>query len=192
MFKGGTGMIPNYRYLVLASLFALLTAVGAFLRVPFPLVPLSLQTFMVLLSGLLLGSRYGSFSQLIYLAMGLLGLPVFAGGGGIHYIFHPTFGFLAGFLPGAYLAGRSRLCRTEKVISYIYPCLLGTSAIYLCGITYLYLNLNYIAGKEVGFMQTLKIGMLPFLAGDLFKILGASFLASRIIPALRSRGFISP
>lgn len=186
-------MNNNFRMGILASLFAILTAVGAFVRVPFPVVPLSLQTFMVLLSGLVLGSRYGALSQVIYLMLGLLGIPVFTGGGGIHYIFHPTFGFLGGFVAGAWLAGFSFpwWINTNTMGNYIARALLATAAIYLCGVLYLYLNLNFLAGKTIALVQVFKIGMVPFIPGDILKITGASFLASRIIPFLENRGVLA-
>ncbi len=69
------------RIMTLSALFAVLTALGAFIRIPFPLVPITLQTFFVFLSGTLLGSRAGALAQVLYVGMGLIGLPVFTGGG---------------------------------------------------------------------------------------------------------------
>lgn len=71
------------RIMTLSALFAVLTALGAFIRIPFPLVPITLQTFFVFLSGTLLGSRAGALAQVLYVGMGLIGLPVFTGGGGV-------------------------------------------------------------------------------------------------------------
>jgi len=76
------------------ALFAALTAVGAFIRVPLPIVPFTLQTFFVALSGALLGARRGMLAQLLYVAIGLLGVPIFTKGGGIGYVFQPSFGYL--------------------------------------------------------------------------------------------------
>ena len=91
---------------VLVALFGVLTAVGAFIRVPLPTgVPFTLQVPAVLLAGLLLGPRLGAASQAAYLAVGLLGLPVFAGGGGPGYVLSPTFGFLVGFVAAAPAVG---------------------------------------------------------------------------------------
>ena len=76
--------------MILVSIFAALTAVGAFIKIPLPPVPFTLQVFFVILSGLLLGSRMGLASQIVYIALGLVGVPVFTEGGGLQYIFHPT------------------------------------------------------------------------------------------------------
>src|SRR5208337_2009632 len=91
---------------ILISLFTALTAVGAFIRIPIPYVPLTLQTLMVMFAGLILGSRRGALSQLLYLILGLLGLPIFAQGGGPAYVLQPSFGFLLGFVAGAYVIGK--------------------------------------------------------------------------------------
>ncbi|NMA95849.1 MAG: biotin transporter BioY [Clostridiales bacterium] len=92
--------------MILVSIFAALTAVGAFIRIPLPPVPFTLQIFFVILSGILLGARGGLFSQLVYIALGLIGIPIFTEGGGPQYIFHPTFGYLLGFAATAFIVGK--------------------------------------------------------------------------------------
>jgi len=172
--------------MALAAMFAVLTAVGAYIRIPMPVVPFTLQTMFVLLSGVLLGSRGGALSQVLYLAIGLLGLPVFAGGvGGVQVIFSPTFGFLLGFVAGAFAAG----FYLEKGGRYSFPnvliaCVVGTLAIYSFGLLGLYFNLNFVAGKEVTFWKVLKIGFLPFLVTDALKALGVAILGAKIAPRL--------
>ena len=84
--------------LTLMALFAALTAVGAFITIPVPPVPFSLQIFFAILAGALLGSRRGAISVGVYVLLGLCGLPVFTKGAGLSYIFQPTFGYLAGWL----------------------------------------------------------------------------------------------
>ena len=96
----------NTRDLILVSLFTALMVVGAFIKIPFPLLPITLQPFFCAFAGLILGSRLGALSQIIYVVMGLVGLPVFTQGGGLIYVFVPSFGFLLGFILGAYVIGR--------------------------------------------------------------------------------------
>ena len=86
--------------MILVALFAALIAVGAFIRVPVPLVPFTMQTFFVVLAGMLLGKKLGGASALVYLAVGLIGIPVFTQGGGIGYVLKPSFGYLIGFVVG--------------------------------------------------------------------------------------------
>lgn len=177
----------------MCALFAILTALGAQMRIPFPVVPLTLQTLMVILSGLLLGPSGGLVSQVVYLFMGLVGLPVFTGGGGVHYVFHPTFGFLVGFVPAAWIAGHlARKKRSAGFWGYVPACVAATLVIYLCGISVLYLNLNFVAGKSVTFLQVVRIGMIPFIPGDMVKTAAASLLAAKIVPVLLSSGIIVP
>jgi biotin transport system substrate-specific component len=91
--------------MMLVALFAALIAVGAFIRVPVPLVPFTMQTFFVVLAGMLLGKKLGGASALVYLAIGLIGIPVFTQGGGIGYVLKPSFGYLIGFVVAAFITG---------------------------------------------------------------------------------------
>lgn len=174
------------RTMTLTALFAVLTAVGAFIRIPFPLVPMTLQTFFVFLSGSLLGSRAGALSQILYVGMGLIGIPVFTGGGGPQYILHPTFGYLLGFICGAWVIGFiSENTAGPSFKIYLTSCLCGVLVIYAAGTAGLYVNLNFIAGKGTTLRQVIEFGVIPFIAGDILKILGTAVLASRVGPRLR-------
>ena len=170
--------------IAMVSLFAALTAVGAFIRIPIPYVPLTLQTLMVMLAGLILGGRLAALSQLLYLAIGLLGLPIFAQGGGPGYVLQPSFGFLLGFIAGAYLIGRM----VERVERLSFPrtlaaLLLGQAAIYILGIVYLHFNLNFIIHKPTSLSATIKIGLLVFIPGEILK----SFTAALVVAPIRQR-----
>ena len=89
----------NVQMLVLTPLFTALTAIGAFIRIPTAWVSFTLQIFFTFLAGILLGPGWGALSQLIYVLLGLIGVPVFTEGGGFGYVFHFTFGFLLGLIP---------------------------------------------------------------------------------------------
>ena len=91
--------------LLLCAVFTALLVVSAFIRIPTPLVPITLQSGMVLICGILLGPKYGSISVLLYVCLGLCGVPVFAMGGGLGYVLQPTFGYVMGFILGAYITG---------------------------------------------------------------------------------------
>ena len=91
--------------MTLCSLFTALIIVGAFIRIQFPVVPITLQTLFVVLAALLLGPKYSAVSVGLYLFLGLAGLPVFTKGGGPGYVFQPTFGYLLGFLAAAWVMG---------------------------------------------------------------------------------------
>jgi biotin transport system substrate-specific component len=159
------------RELSLVALFAALTGIGGFIRIPIPYVPLTLQTLMVMFSGLILGGKLGALSQLVYILVGLMGIPIFAHGGGPGYVLQPTFGYLLGFVCGAYIIGNiTEKCDSLKRSLLFVALLAGTLTIYIPGVTVLYLNLNFIQQKAVSLSTAIKIGCLVVLPGDLIKI----------------------
>ncbi|GAI16703.1 unnamed protein product [marine sediment metagenome] len=166
----------NIRQMTLISLFAALTAVGAFISIPLYPVPLTLQTLFTLLAAMTLGSVMGASSQIIYVLLGIIGLPVFAGfKAGIGILFGPTGGFLFGFIISAYIIGKIIELKKEKnIFYYLLAGLIGTLIIYIIGITQLSLV------TDMGIKKALTVGMLPFLPGDILKIIAASFIASKL------------
>jgi biotin transporter BioY len=122
-------------------------------------------------AGALLGSKRGALSQVTYLLFGLAGLPWFARGGGLAYIFSPTFGYLIGFVLAAFFVGW--LCERgfdRKVKTAILAMLIGNILIYIPGLFWL--------AKFIGFKKVLAVGLYPFIPGDLLKIL----LAGLVLP----------
>ena len=172
--------------LALASLFAALTAIGAFIRIPIPYVPLTLQTLFVLLAGVVLGSKTGALSQVIYLSVGLLGVPIFANGGGPGYVFQPSFGYLLSYPVSAFVVGAACNAIAKQwpsappAVPVVLACLLGTVVIYSIGVPFLYWNLNHVVGKPVTLATAIDIGLLVFLPGTAVKIVVCAYLGTRI------------
>ena len=167
------------------ALFAALSAVGAFLKIPVPFVPMTLQVFFVLLAGVLMGSKKGAFSQLLYVIIGLLGIPVFTQGGGISYIFNPTFGYLIGFIFGAYLTGRIVEKMDKKSILNVFLAILaGLAVVYIIGVPYLYLINDYYLGKDFSLWFAFYYGFLLCIGGDLISSWLGAVIASRLLPVL--------
>ena len=133
--------MQNSRLRVLAQC-ALLTALfilSAFIRIPIPYVPITLQTFAVMLSALCFGGKITAVSLGAYILMGLCGLPVFTQGGGLGYFLKPTFGYLAGMLPAAAVcAFLSRRKKTRTYLGDFAACLGASLTIYLVGVPYLW------------------------------------------------------
>lgn len=184
---GAAGRIGT-REMVLAGLFVALMIVGAKLKIPFPLVPLTFQGFFAILSGLLLGARTGLFAQLAYLLCGLMGFPVFSDeSAGLEYVLRPTFGFLLGFALAAWLAGRisERLPtdRAQLPRRVFAASAAGLAAIYALGILYLFAIKNLYAGVPVA-LSAIAAGMAPFFIKDAVLFFLASVLAIRLIPVL--------
>ena len=174
------------RSLILTALFAALTAVGAFLKIPFPLAAITLQFFFTAMAGTLLGKKYGALSQAVYVLLGLVGVPIFALGGGFSYIFQPTFGFLLGLIPAAWVIG-SIAKRPLTFWRSVIAMLAGLAVLYAIGVPYMALIANGYLGKGLTFWQVLKNGMLIYLPGDLLKIAAGSALScavTRRIPDL--------
>ena len=134
----------NTKSLILCSLFAALIAIGAFIKIPVPIVPFTLQVLFSTLAGLLLGPRLGVISVGIYLLLGLVGLPIFTKGGGPSYIFQPTFGYLIGFLIGVYVTGSiAHKTKNPSLKRLITASLVGLTIVYIIGMIYYYLIANF-------------------------------------------------
>ncbi|HHW23309.1 MAG TPA: biotin transporter BioY [Clostridiaceae bacterium] len=168
------------------ALFTALTAVGAFIKIPIPVVPITLQVFFVSLSGVLLGSRKGAISQLLYVLIGLAGFPIFTQGGGIAYVLKPTFGYLAGFIFGAYLTGKMTEKMKEKNIKNLFIAILsGVGVIYAVGVAYLYMINNFYLGKDFTLWLAFYYGFLLCIGGDLICSYVASVLSYKLLPVIR-------
>ncbi|MDW7710305.1 MAG: biotin transporter BioY [Deferrisomatales bacterium] len=180
------------RDLALAGLFAALTAVGAKLMLPLGPVPFTLQPLVVLLCGVILRPRLALLSQLTYLGVGLLGLPVFAYGGGLGYVLNPTFGFLVGFALGAWAISAVVNGRGEPGWGRMVGGLtLGMAIVYACGVGGLYLNLAVFQGKP-GAFRTVVLGFGWFLVFDLVKVVLAALLARPLRSAVRGQDWPAP
>lgn len=160
----GIKTISVLKDLALVLGFAILTGLSSQLKIEIGLVPITMQTFVVLLSGILLGSKKGAASQIAYVFMGLSGFPWFARGGGTAYLLSPTFGYLLGFVFASFAVGfliEKGWGRQIKTI--ILSLLIGEAAIYLSGILWL--------SRFVGPDKALVVGFYPFISGELFKLL---------------------
>jgi biotin transport system substrate-specific component len=164
--------IANWlRDLTLIVLGTLFTAILAQVQIPLPFtpVPLTGQTFAVLLVGAALGSKRGIASMVLYLALGALGLPFFAGGAhGLKVVIGATGGYLVGFIISAYIIGLFAERGLERSVSTsLIPFLVGTIIIYACGVTWLAVILG-------SFSKAIALGLVPFLIGDAIKLVAAA------------------
>lgn len=168
------------------ALFSALIAIGAFIRIPLGPVPVTMQTFFVLLSGYTLGASKGAVSVLIYILLGLFGLPVFAEGGGISYLLKPTFGFLIGFIPCAALTGFfSEKFRPLNKKLLAFSGIIGIIIVYLTGSAYCIAVSRYVLGLSVSFGSLITNSLLITLPVDLVSVVIASILSVRLKSALR-------
>ena len=167
--------------MTMISFFSALTAVGAFISIPLQPVPFSLQTFFTLLAGMILGSASGALSQLIYILLGVIGIPVFAGfKSGIGILLGPTGGFLFGFIIAAYIIGKITEIKVRlNIYHYFFIGWLGILIIYLAGITQLSLV------TSINIKKAIAIGVFPFLPGDFLKVIFASLMADKLRKLIR-------
>ncbi len=149
--------------------FTILTSFGALVRIPLPFtpVPITLQTFFVILAGLMLGANRGSISQLLYVLWGISGVPLFAGGAfGLAVITGPTGGYLIGFIIAAWLMGNRAQDQTSTSMLFVWATA-ATAIILTCG----WLWLSLFLGKSM--TVAFQLGVLPFIGGAIVKISAA-------------------
>ncbi|MBK5224404.1 MAG: biotin transporter BioY [Acidimicrobiia bacterium] len=153
---------------------AALTAVCAQITVPVPgsPVPVTLQTFAVLLAGAGLGWRAGGASQLLYLAVGALGAPIYAGGdSGWASLTSATGGYLVGFVLAAVAVGLlAERGHDRRIVTAVPAMLIGSAAVYLCGVTWLAHSMDWTATMAI------DKGLTPYLVGDAVKLVVAGLL----------------
>lgn len=168
--------------LSLAALFALLTGVAAQMKffLPYTPVPVTLQTFTVLLAGVYLGKWWGSISQIIYVVLGVTVIPWFSqGAGGIGYLFGPTGGYIAGFILAAYYTGnfvenhKERISSVKITLALLFATLF---LIHLPGMIVLSYWVYISTGRFPDLMKLVFIGSAPFIPGDVLKIISVTFL----------------
>lgn len=179
--------------LIMCALFTSLTAVGAYLSIPLPFtpVPVTLATLAAMLSGTLLGSKYGSISQIIYIFIGAVGVPVFHNfTAGIGIITGPTGGYLLGYVAIAFFAGlyRNNRCSSEKTIhpnpsstvKLVFLLAAGNVICYTAG------TLWFVISTGSSISAALLSCIVPFIPGDILKILVATFLTKRLKPVIQN------
>ena len=173
------------RDLILCALFTTLIAIGAFIRIPVPVVPFTLQFLFTCLAGTLLGSKRGTISVLVYIALGLVGLPIFAEGGGIWYVMKPTFGYLIGFAAGTFITGKLIESSTDLTLKrLLFACFSGLALVYVCGMIWCYVISNFVLGVALGVWPLFLYCFFLAVPGDICLCILAAALTKRLRPAL--------
>jgi len=155
-------------------------------------VPVTGQTFAVLLAGVVLGRRWGGVSLALYAGLGAAGLPWFSGwSGGLGYLAGPTGGYIIGFILAAMFIGHftDKYIRSRSFFSMLGLMLFAAFAlIHIPGLIQLHLWLSLIKGEAVTLSQLLMMGTIPFIAGDVTKAIAAAAIARGITPKLAYNG----
>lgn len=172
--------------MVLCAMFTALIAAGAFIKIPIPVLPFTLQYLFTMLAGLLLGGKNGAVSVLLYIILGLIGFPIFTMGGGIGYIFQPTFGYLIGFAVGAFVTGtianKTPFPSSRRLLAANFA---GLAVLYICGMVYLYIICNFYLERPIGFWALFLYCFLLPIPGDIVLSVLGMIIGKRLIPIIR-------
>lgn len=172
--------------LVLIAVFVALIAVGAFIKFPIGIVPVSMQCAVCIFCALMLGAKDATVAVVIYISMGLVGIPVFTAGGGFAYVLQPTFGYLLGYifaLPvGAIIARGLRNTSRPKFWRLLLGAFTAMAIVYIFGVTYMYLMLNFYMGKAMEFSKAWLTGAAVFLPTDTAWCVVGALVSYRIVP----------
>lgn len=171
-----SGTALTTRGMIYASLFGALTAMGALISIPLQPVPVTLQTMFLYLAGSLLGGSLGALSQVIYVILGAIGLPVFSGGkAGLGVFLGPTGGYLVGFIAAAFVTGKIVRSRPDAgLVWLVFAMLAGTAVVYALGV------LQLVLVGKLSLEKAAAVGVLPFLPGDALKIAAAAVITLKV------------
>ncbi|MAG15033.1 MAG: biotin transporter BioY [Dehalococcoidales bacterium] len=174
--------------LALAVGIACLTGLIAQIRIviPWSPVPVTGQTFAVLLAGVILGRWWGGISLTMYAGLGIAGVPWFTGwGGGLSHLAGPTGGYIIGFILAALFLGHftDKYIRSRSFLSMLGLMLFANFIlIYVPGVLQLGLWINLVKGEPIAFTNLLMMGVIPFIAGDITKAILAAAIARGVTP----------
>lgn len=178
-------MRMKVKEMALVSMFTALTAVGAFITLPIGPVPITLQSLFVLLSGMLIGPKLGALSQIVYISLALMGIPIFSGfSGGPQILLKPSFGFAVGFVFAAYIVGTIIHGNVNIKYKLFIGSLVGSIVIYIFGLPYMYYILNIVMKMELSLSAVLNMGFILFIPGDLIKLIIAVVISKKSLPLL--------
>ncbi|WP_250277886.1 biotin transporter BioY [[Clostridium] colinum] len=174
-------MTLKTKEICLTSLFTVLIIVGAFIKIPIPYIPFTLQFLFTTLAGILLGPKLGSLSVLAYIILGLIGVPVFTQGGGVVYVLKPTFGYIIGFLVGTFFTGFILNKNKEFTFkSILFASFVGLIIVYTFGLIYYYFISKFVLNIEMTIWTLFLYGFILSVPGDILLCILSAILGKRL------------
>lgn len=171
----------NSQRITRIALMLSLLIICSYISIPIGHVPISLQTMAIFIIGLLLSPQDAAITTSLYLIMGVMGVPVFAnGGGGLQSVLSPSFGFVIAFIPASALMSFivNKLEPAGK--NLLFAALIGEVVLYSIGLTYMAFILTSYLNLPQTFSSVLGIGLLPFIPGDILKIILAVYIVKQL------------
>ena len=180
----------NTRKMILTSMFVAMIAAGAFIKIPVPIVPFTLQFLFTMLAGILLGGKDGFRAVVIYIFLGLIGLPIVAEGGGFGYLFKPSFGYIIGFAIASYITGTIANKNSEPTIKRLLCAnFIGLGIVYLFGMVYYYIMSNFYLGTPIGLWPLFLYCFILAVPGDILLCILGAILGNRLVPIIKKKGY---
>ena len=173
--------------MMMTAMFVALITAGAYIRIPIPVCPFTLQFLFTTLSGVLLGAKLGAAACGVYVMLGLVGLPVFTSGGGIGYVSEPTFGYLLGFIAGAYLTGYIVHKGEITLTRLLAGAFSGLMVVYAFGMAYYYAVSRFWLGTPIGVWPLFLYCFILAVPGDIALCIVSAMLGKRLVPLTKMR-----
>ncbi len=177
--------MKNTKAVAFCSIFAALLAISAYIKIPTTPIPITLQTVIVLLCGFLLPKKQAFWAIVLYIGMGLIGIPVFTEGGGIGYVTKPSFGFILGFPLCAYFVANLSKDKTNLISLLIHACL-ALIPLYTLGTVYFLFISKFVLSLPSSIRDIFTYFFVLLLPGDIISAILASFLAGKLRPLLKA------
>lgn len=169
----------------LCALFTALLCASAYIKIPTPLLPVTFQTLFVSLAGLLLGSKKGPISVAVYVFIGLIGIPVFAEGGGLSYVLRPSFGYIIGFILSAFVTGK--LAEKKYTFkNFLLSSMVGLICVYAAGLVYYYFISTMYLGNQLEIKNLFIYCFLLTLPADIIMCILASTIGKRLKSTIKN------
>ncbi len=190
MMTAQAGAVKNISYTgIIAGLIAAVIALSAFVRIPMYPVPFTMQNYVIILMPMVFGARRSFYGVLIYITLGITGLPIFASGGGLGYVFKPTFGYVLGYLISTIPVGMIA-SRFNNIMGYLLAGIVSVLIVDGLGALWLYGNLNLVQDKATSLHAAFMMGVAPFILFDFVKMIGAVMSVPMLRKVVRNSNLV--